>query len=75
MRTKKPRTLYKTTITIWSETDPSETELEDLANEATEGMALCSGMHTETLTGDALEKDEDFGEGVESFFFGTYKGE
>lgn len=34
--------LWKTIITIWSEFDPQQVELEDLAREAVVGSAYCS---------------------------------
>lgn len=34
--------LYKTEIVIWTEEDPSDNELEDLARRATVGDAFCS---------------------------------
>jgi hypothetical protein len=43
--------LYKTTVTIWSEFDPSDVELSDLAREADQGEAYCSScisQHVET---------------------------
>lgn len=41
--------LYKTTIVIWSEEDPSDVELEELAREATEGNSYCSKMRSEPI--------------------------
>jgi hypothetical protein len=40
---------YKTTITIYSEFDPSTTELTRLAQEATDGMAICTGQTSEVV--------------------------
>lgn len=50
--------LWKTTIVIWSEFNPQETELEDLAREATSGMAYCSRQKV-TFEVD-VETDEDW---------------
>ncbi len=41
MAKKKPK-LYKTVIVIWTDTDPTGTELVDLAREATDGGAICT---------------------------------
>ena len=39
--------LYKTTVVLWSEYDPSnQVELEDLARDATSGEAYCSKQCT-----------------------------
>lgn len=56
--------LYKSTIEIWSEFDPETVELEVLAREATEGMAICD---TQTTVRVELEQAP---EGVQSFFVG-----
>ena len=53
------KTLYKTTIIIWSEYDPTDkVELVDLAREATEGSAYCSVMKAEQVKD--LSKDKDW---------------
>ncbi len=60
---KKP--LYKTTIVIWSEYDPTdEVELDDLAREAVSGDAYCSKMRA--LKVDDPPKDPDW-DGTEFF--------
>lgn len=41
--------MYKTTIVIWTDYDPSEVELADLAREATHGDAYCSLQRTEAV--------------------------
>ncbi len=41
--------LYKTTIVIWSDTNPGNATLGDLAYEATEGNSYCSRQETETV--------------------------
>jgi hypothetical protein len=38
--------LYRTTIVIWSEFDPTQVELEDLAREATSAKAHCSAQES-----------------------------
>jgi len=52
--------LYKTTIVIWSESDPSQApfELEDLARDATSGSSICTKM--DTVQVDESERDEDW---------------
>jgi hypothetical protein len=59
--------LFKTTIVIWSEYNPSGTvELEDLAREARSGDAYCSKQKTVSV--DNVTKDSDW-DGTE--FFGA----
>ena len=56
--------LYKTTIIIWSEYNPSgAVELEDLARDATSGEAYCSKQDTVIVKnpfGDADWDDTEF---------------
>lgn len=40
---------YKTTIVIYSEFDPTQVELSDLAREATDGEAICVSSQTEQV--------------------------
>jgi hypothetical protein len=51
MSTHSP--LYKTTIVVWSEKDPGDMELEDIAHEAKSGSYqvgfLCSRQTTELI--------------------------
>lgn len=61
------RPLYRTTIVIWSEFDPSDMELSWLAREAEEGEALCTKNDITYV--EKPEDDPDFEEGVESFFW------
>lgn len=63
---KLPKKLYKTTIVIWSEEDPSHLELEDLARDATSGDSYCSKQELARV--DPLS-DPDW-DGTE--FFGEY---
>lgn len=60
--------MYKTTIVIWSEYNPEESELElvDLAAEATNGDMYCSVMETEYIPNRDLEEDPDW-DGTEFF--------
>lgn len=51
--------LHKTTIVIWTEYDPSNVELEDLAREATSGEGYCSKQNTERIEDPAADKDWD----------------
>jgi len=41
--------LYKTTIVIWSEADPSSMELSHLAQDAESGGSFCSRMSIESV--------------------------
>ena len=53
------RPLYKTTIVIWSEYDPTEKyELKELANEAEQGDAYCSKMRATLI--DKPHEDPDW---------------
>ena len=55
--------LFKTTITIYTDYDPTnEVELVDLAQEATDGNAICDVMEAKPVS------REDTPEGVLSFF-------
>ena len=56
--------LFKSTIVIWSESDPSSFELSALAREAEQGEAYCAKLRT-TLV-ENVEKDEDW-DGTEFF--------
>jgi hypothetical protein len=51
--------LYKTTITIWSEFDPSQVELEDLAREAMRGAAYCSRQNVSHIENPSADPDWD----------------
>ena len=66
---KKP--LYKSTIVIWSEFDPSEGKrsLEDLGREADQGEAYCSKSESVLVEDPAADADWD---GTE--FFGVEDG-
>lgn len=47
----KPKFLYKTTIVIWSEYDPTNTmEIDDLARDAMTGESYCSQQTSERVT-------------------------
>ena len=57
--------LFKTTVIIWTEDDPTNRyELKELANEAEQGEAYCSRMTAEKIT--EPEKDPDW-DGTEFF--------
>ena len=45
-----PSRLYKTTIVIFSEFNPENYDIDDLALEATEGDAICTETTTELIT-------------------------
>jgi hypothetical protein len=65
--TNKP--LYKTTIVIWSDSDPSCVELLDLARDATDGGSFCSMQRTELVQEpqkDPMWEDTDFFDGDET---------
>lgn len=52
--------LYKTTIIIWSEEDPTEKyELKALADEAERGSAYCSKMQAELVEDPTKDPDWD----------------
>lgn len=51
------KSLWKTTIIIWSDEDPEDTELTDLANDATSGGSICTKQ--ETVFVEDAEADPD----------------
>lgn len=53
------KSLYKTTIVIWSEYDGNEAELEDLSYQATEGDAYCSKQKSELVKNPESDPDWD----------------
>ena len=56
----KSKKLYKTTIIIWSDEDPTgKYELVDLAQEATDGLMYCSKQHTEAIKNPRKDPDWD----------------
>jgi len=59
------KNLYKTTIVIWTENDPQNMKIEDLAEEVEDGNAICSRQ--ETVAVDPW-KDDAVDDGVISFF-------
>jgi hypothetical protein len=63
-RTITVKALYKSTIIIWTEYDPTELELRDLAHQAESGDACCSSM-TSALVAEP-EKDTAW-DGTEFF--------
>ena len=60
------KSLYKTTIIIWSDYDPAKTglELDEFAREAVGGDAYCSKMEVKRIT--HPERDDDW-DGTEFF--------
>lgn len=54
--------LYKTTIVIWSRFDGNEHELTMLAQEATDGVAICTEQQSVTVPDDEVPDE------VRSFF-------
>ena len=53
---------YKSTIIIYSDFDPQQVELVDLAREATDGAAICDSQQA------TLVADSRLPEGVREFF-------
>jgi hypothetical protein len=60
------RPLYKTTIVIWSDLDPSAMEISRLAREAETGDAYCSSSLIRRVQTPELDEDWD-----ETDFFDT----
>lgn len=54
---KKP--LYKTTIVIWSDEDPTDMEIDMLARDAISGGSYCSKQQTEIIPDPKKDKDWD----------------
>ena len=52
--------LWKTTIIIWTDYDPSEFEIDDLAREAMSGDGYCSEQNTELVTDEAQFPQTEF---------------
>jgi hypothetical protein len=55
-----PCRLYKTTIVIFSEFNPENYDIDDLALEATEGDAVCTEAKTELIANPSLFPKEIF---------------
>ena len=51
--------LYKTSIVIWSEFDPTQLELSQLAREAESGAAYCANLETKKLKKPTQDPDWD----------------
>jgi hypothetical protein len=67
----KPKNLFKTTIVIWSDYDPSqEGDIDELAHDATYGDSYCSKESSVVV--EDPEKDPDW-DGTE--FFGVDDGD
>lgn len=64
--------LFKTTIVIWSEYNPQERELDDLARDATSGESYCSRFHVEQV---ADPKSDPAWDGTEFFDTGDIEPE
>jgi len=63
---RENKMLYKTTIVIWTDLDPSTTSLEDLGRDATSGDSYCSKQETVLVKDETSDPDWD---GTE--FFGS----
>ena len=63
---KMAKNLYKTTIVIWSDFEPSNVEIDDLAREAVVGESYCSVRRDvlvrDTTTAPEWDGTEFFGE-------------
>ena len=57
---KLPKGLWKTTAVIWTEYDPQETPLGELAREATCGEGYCDSQEAEFVTDPAQFPDTEF---------------
>jgi hypothetical protein len=55
-----PAKLHKTTIVIWSDEDPSDMEIDDLAREAVSGSSFCSKRVDEVVTDRDQFPDTEF---------------
>lgn len=56
----KPEKLWKTTIVIYTNYDPKDLEITDLAEEARDGCAFCSKQETTEVPFDEAEVGEFF---------------
>ena len=57
----KPKKLYKTTVVIWSEYDPSfKVEIDELARDAIQGESYCSTQNTEEITDPSQFPETEF---------------
>lgn len=56
----QPKQLWRTTIVIWTDYDPSDLEIDDLAREAVSGDAYCNHQTTETITNQSLFPGTEF---------------
>lgn len=61
----KPRKLYRTEIVIWTDFDPSNLELDDLAREAVSGGGYCSKQLTVPITNMEIFPDTEFFDDME----------
>ena len=65
-----PKTpLFKTTIVIWSEFDPADLEIDELAREAVRGESYCSTAETTKVVDPLSDPNWD---GTEFFEEGSY---
>ena len=55
-----PKFLYKTKITVWTDYDPRDSTLEDLAREAEVGDAYCESSYTEIVKDSSKFPDTEF---------------
>lgn len=53
------KSLYKTTIVIWSEFHPDDTEISQLAQEAVNGSAYCSKRNIVRVNDPSKDRDWD----------------
>lgn len=53
--------LWRSTIVIWTDFDPSSLELEDLAREASTGSGICTDMDSEIVDANECPRLDYFG--------------
>lgn len=63
---KGPKSLWKTRVIIWTDYDPENHELDELAREAVVGDAYCSSQNTNEVNAESLPDDPDW-DGSEFF--------
>lgn len=56
----RPEGLYKTTVVIWTEFEPSGLEIDDLAREAIVGEAFCSEQSVVYVQDESQFPDTEF---------------
>jgi len=67
-----PKKLWKTTMVVWTDYDPANSEIADLARDATNGPAYCSKQESVLVPRVKLDQDPDW-DGTEFFDPTTWK--